>query len=643
MSSNMQSSPPVRAFQRPSSPTNSDYSLDLGALDMETESDIDIPKPKVERVFSEDIDGPSDFTQNMEMWMRGGTMSKGTMRESRKIQRPIQEEEDEPQHEDRLAVPETGEVDEKTESHHTPDSSPPKVSVLDQTTHEDQFSSEWQTPGSHSTPIPPVHKQFLQPTVEDYHSELTPRRDMSQHTRGRSLHNSHTTQKHSPAKEEHSTPGRASSPTLSPVRSPIIQRSAGQDEDYPDEEKHELERQLSALSAKCQQLEHLNDALGQALDEDRRIRKQEAADHEAKLAEAARRERDLAEMKEAAYRHNDGFRREFGDLKEKLREQERQVETERAGNEVSKQDLQDELLRLRERMELEKMEHSQQIRALEQDLQLARRGRDNAEETVRVHREELEEQNEIHDEEVARFREELKDARNTQTIVKNLEARLKEANEHVSTLRTANGEANEKILDLRDKLSKAKQGHDEETQVTAADRSRAVELAANLQRQLHELKQQLKDEQAAHEEEMEQLKWRHAQARETSQDELEVVRGELEAKQTELNEAILERDEAKDTLQSRESTEAELQAEIDDMKLVNAELDARITEKMQRREKYWREKLEEADKERALMAKALLHQWGREEVGIDSPQMYAYKYLKRRSGEMSPTKAKVVA
>ncbi|KAF2172621.1 hypothetical protein M409DRAFT_49174 [Zasmidium cellare ATCC 36951] len=605
---------------------------------MDTQSDLDIPKQKVERVFSEDIDGPSDFTQNMDMWMRGGTMSKGTLRGSRKMPRPIQEE-DEAQHNDHLAVPEAGDAEEKTESHHTPDSSPPKVSVLDQTTHEDQFSSEWHTHGSHSTPVPPVHKQFLQPTVEDYYSELTPaHRTPGQYTRGR------PPQKHSPAKDEDSTPGRASSPTLSPVRSPIIQRTAGQDEDYPDEEKHELERQLSALSAKCQQLEHLNDALGQALDEDRRIRKQEAADHEAKLAEAARRERDLAEMKEAAYQHNDGFRREFGDLKEKLREQERQAETERVGNEDSKQDLQAELLRLRERMEVDKMEHNQQIRALEQDLELARRGRDNAEETARVHREELEEQNEIHQEEVARFREELKDARDTQTAVKMLEARLKEANEHMATLRAANGEANKTILSLRAKLSKAKQGNDEETQVAVADRSRAVEFAANLQRQLHELKQQLKDEQSAHEEEMEQLKWRHAQGRETSQDELEVVRAELEAKQTELNEAILERDEAKDSLQSRESTEADLQAEIDDMKLVNAELDARITEKMQRREKYWREKLEEADKERALMAKALLHQWGREEVGIESPQMYAYKYLKKGSipVETSPSKATVV-
>lgn len=641
----MQSSPPVRAFPRPSSPSNSDYSLDLGALDMETQSDIDIPKPKVERVFSEDIDGPSDFTQNMEMWMRGGTMSKGTMRGSRKMQRPIQEdEEQEAQEEDRLAVPGADEAEERTGSHHTPDNSPPKVSILDQTTHEDPFSSEWHTDGSHSTPIPPIHKQFLQPTVEDYYSELTPAlRTTSHPSRGRSFHSPNTAQKHSPAKEEDSTPGRASSPTLSPVRSPIMQRSAGQDEEYPDEEKHELERQLSALSAKCQQLEHLNDALGQALDEDRRIRKQEAADHEAKLAEAARRERDLADMKEAAYRHNDGFRREFGDLKEKLREQERQAEHDREGNEGSKQDLQAEVQRLREQMELEKMEHSQQIRGLEQDLQLARRGRDNAEETARVHREDLEEQSETHEEEIARFKDELKKARDNGTAVATLEARLREANDHMATLRNANTEANETILNLRERLSNTKQGHEEESQTAAADRSRAVELAASLQRQVHELKQQLKDDQSTHEEEMEQLKWRHAQARETSQDELNVVRAELESKQTELNEAILERDEAKDALQSRESNETDLQAEIDDMKLVNAELDARITEKMQRRDTYWREKLEEADKERALMAKALLHQWGREEVGIDSPQMYAYKYLKKGGVERSPSKAKVVA
>ena len=93
----MQSSPPVRAWEQRDSQDQdqdeSDYSLDLGALDMDTVSDMDIPKQKVDRIFSEDIDGPSDFTQNMEMWMRGGKTPsrKGTLKGTKSTTHPIEE------------------------------------------------------------------------------------------------------------------------------------------------------------------------------------------------------------------------------------------------------------------------------------------------------------------------------------------------------------------------------------------------------------------------------------------------------------------------------------------------------------------------------------------------------------------------
>ena len=79
----MQSSPPTRAWDRPpSSPTDSHYSIDLAALDLDSHSGASTPLPTqhVDRVLSEDIDGPSDFTQNMEAWMRGGTLKKGSLK-----------------------------------------------------------------------------------------------------------------------------------------------------------------------------------------------------------------------------------------------------------------------------------------------------------------------------------------------------------------------------------------------------------------------------------------------------------------------------------------------------------------------------------------------------------------------------------
>ncbi|KAK4622265.1 hypothetical protein CLAFUW4_07159 [Fulvia fulva] len=644
----MQSSPPVRAWERRDSreQDESDYSLDLGALDMDTVSDMDIPKQHVDRIFSEDIDGPSDFTQNMEMWMRGGKTPsrKGTLKGAKSTTQPIEEGredmDDNVIRRDMLEVPQNetrGQHDEHTGSHksnHTPDTSPPKASP---SVHEEPFSSEWHTYDSTSTPAPPVHKQFLQPTVEEYYSELSPGQRASVHSRGRSLYSPRSAQKHSPSKEDESTPGRASSPTLSPVRSPILQRSAPNSrpgtagtayskEAFNDEEKNELERQLSQLSAKCQQLEHLNEALDRALEEDKRTRKEESDAHEARLAEATRRERDLAEMKEAAYKHNDGFRREFAELKEKLRDQERLADNARLGSEGSERELGDEIKRLRDQMDAQQTEHRQEVKTLEQDVQLARRSRDDAVASAKAHREELEARNGLQEAEIERLRTALQEAHEDEATIEDLERRLSEANAEVARLKQDKGDLETMISAVRGQLAKSKFDQGGQVSKVTAERTRAVELAAGLQRQLTDLRQQLRDEQTSHEEELEQIRSSYSQADQTTAQELQVIQAELQAKQTELNEAILERDEAKDALQIRESEVEKASAELDDAKAVNVALDSRITEKMQRRDRYWREKLEEADRERQLMAKALMHQWGREEVGIESPQLYKYRY-----------------
>ncbi|EME43528.1 hypothetical protein DOTSEDRAFT_80881 [Dothistroma septosporum NZE10] len=652
----MQSSPPVRAWERRDSQDQSDYSLDLGALDQDTASDMDIPKQKVDRIFSEDIDGPSDFTQNMEMWMRGGKTPsrKGTLKGAQSAGQPIEEDREDTRdnvvRRDMLEVPhqETGaQQDEHTgshKSHHTPDNSPPKASPH---VHEEPFSSEWHTYDSASTPAPPVHKQFLQSTVEEYYSELSPGQRASVHSRGRSLYSPRSAQKHLSSKEDESTPGRASSPTLSPVRSPIIHRSgpnsrpgtAGTSyskEVFNDEEKNELERQLSQLSAKCQQLEHLNEALDRALEEDKRIRKQESDAHEAKLTEAARRERDLTEMKEAAYKHNDGFRREFAELKEKLRDQERLADNARLGSEGSERELRDEIKRLRDQMEAQQTEHTQEVKTLEQDVQLARRSRDDAVERAEAHREELEARNGLQDAEIERLRAALQQAHEDEAAIGNLERRLSEANVEVARLKQDKGDLETTIAAVRSQLAKSKLDQGGQVNKVISERTRAVELAAGLQRQLTDLRQEFKDEQSNHQDELEQMKTSQTRADQITSQEIEVIQAELQAKQTELNEAILERDEAKDALQTRESELEKARAQLDDGKAVNAALDSRMTEKMQRRDRYWREKLEEANQERQLMAKALMHQWGREEVGIESPQLYKYRYASPEKGRERP-------
>ncbi|KAH0565867.1 hypothetical protein GP486_000724 [Trichoglossum hirsutum] len=61
----------------------------------------------------------------------------------------------------------------------------------------------------------------------------------------------------------------------------------------------------------------------------------------------------------------------------------------------------------------------------------------------------------------------------------------------------------------------------------------------------------------------------------------------------------------------------------------NRELRRSLTESMKSRENYWKEKVDTMKKEREVMAKVLMHQWGREECGYSEPQLYRYKYVKR--------------
>lgn len=652
----MQSSPPARDLERPPSAMDSEYSLDLGALDMDTVSDMELPKQKVDRIFSEDIDGPSDFTQNMELWMRGGTASrKGTLKGKKHSSAVIQDIREEELHDvqedhtDHAQLAKAAEFEDSgAEGKHETVDSPNRTSNFEQEgdhTRLDQFS-EWNAYGSASTPAPPIHRDFLQPTVEECHQELTPARHLSERSaRGRKHE---TPQSMTKGTWQQSAPGgKASSPTLSATRSPVMYRTTTNqtsNTDYQEESRQELEQQMKQMQANFQRMEQLNEALGSALEEERRMRKQDQTTHDAQLTEAEQRQQDLDDMKEAVYNQQTDFRREFAQLKENLRQQEEQARSVRLGSAGAEHAIPSEIQRLREQLELQKLEHNERIRVLQQDLELAWRGKAHAEETCRIYREEIEAQRRTHEAQMARIRAEMQQAQSRQNAGVLEERLVEHASAESKQLQTALKEVEPPSTSLSDQPGNIKKTHSEEIARVSTDRTRAVELATDLQRQLQDIRHQLKTEQAAHEAELEALRRSQESSRSVSTQELELVRTELNTKRTELNEAIRERDTAWDRLKSRDSVEQKLQEELDDIIAVNATLDARVTEKMHQRDEYWRSKLEEANRERRLMARALMQQWGREEVGVGSPQLYAYKYLKKQSpGPQSPSKKKAAA
>ncbi|KAK3702488.1 hypothetical protein LTR37_014850 [Vermiconidia calcicola] len=660
----MQSSPPQRAWERPSSATgDSQYSVDLAALDLDSRSGASSPLPvqHVDRVLSEDIDGPSDFTLNMEAWMRGGTMKKGTVRSRGSALGSVKESKKEGEVEESMAR--RGLLSpwkERAEhahslSHHTPDDSPPRESVWDTSRRDEageRTGSDWDPYGDaeSTTPQPPPRQHLLQPTVEDYYSELTPAPGPSNHIprpaqSNRTIPNS---QDNSPVKtSQRSTPGRPSSETISPARSPVFQRSepaapAPRNFSSQTDEAEGITQKLHELQHQCQHLEHLNVTLNRAMDEERRQRQQETATHEAKLAEATRRERDLVEMKDQAYQHKEDFRQEFSNLKLKLQHQESELQAKTQEIDRANVHHSTEMQKLRQFVDREKQGVRQEVRALEEELDIERRARNEAEEEAKVAREEFEQYRKNGSDreldELDRMRLSLReDGLSTRVTelgeqllgVKSESDRLRADSERLKAEKKA---AEEIANNVRAEISVLKQMHGEENERLTGDHRRAVSLAEGLQSKLKELRQQLQEQQTAHDAEIEKLQRAQDDQRKEpepvpqptpSEEEIQQIQDELESKQTLLNELRLERDELQDAL-------AAAQVEMSDLSAVNLALDAKVSDSVRRREAYWRSRLEDMEKERKVMAKALMRQWGREEVGAQEPrQAYEYAFVKK--------------
>lgn len=661
----MPSSPPRQWDGLPQSPAKSEYSIDLAGLegDGSDSEEVALPQQHIDRVLSEEIGGPSDFTLNLEAWMRGNTL--------KKHQKPFMK--DVGVGEDMLTP--RKDVEEDLTSHHTPSATPPKESVFDKSDQPvagNELSSEWDPYTEAATPYRASSgnsgQHLLQPTVEDYHSEFTPARLQSTQASQRiSQHDA--VSESSPPKSQASTPGRPSSDTISPVRSLVLRRSRPSSSHT---QQTSLDQEMQSLREKCRQLEILNLSLSTAVEEERRLRSNAATAHETGMQEAARREKDLVNMKDKAYKHKEEFRREFSDMKERLQKYEKQHSEGRDGIERLKRDYEGEIKRIRDESEQETAELNQEIRALEQDLELARKGRDDAESTAEQLQAELQEYKDEPDAELDRMRRSLRDDGGLQVRLTELEEELKNARADNEKLKAAKDASEARIGTARSEISVLKQTQHKEISRLTTDHRRAVSLVEDLQMKLKDVRRQLKEQQARHEAEdktrepVDGAMPSSEHDREQNAAELRRLRSELETKQATLNEAILERDAARDSLEARvssqqqqsdqaalndatlerdaaqdslkatksehEATKSELvklKTELSDLQIMNSAVDGRLSDAIRKREAYWRQRLENAEKERKFMAKALMRMWGREEVGVEDPQMYAYMFTEK--------------
>jgi len=412
----------------------------------------------------------------------------------------------------------------------------------------------------------------------------------------------------------------------------MMQRTAQKVQDSSPFTESALDRQLQQLHARCKQLEHLNDALKQALDEEQRVRRQERSSHQAQMANAVRRSRDLNKLKDESEKRTEDTEATLAQHKERLQYAEAQVEAERRESQRLTEARASELRNVEEQTRRQKDEHSASYRALELDMQVARRARDDAEGAAQKLREELNDYRNPWNAELERLQLALDDAHDAQNTVAELETQLKKSKSEFASMQAAKKAAEHETSNVSAELSELKKTRDDEATRVSADHRRAVQLAESLQKKLQELQQQLHDEKASRQTTVEQMQSSHSKTLGDRSAELENLRTEHEAQQSLLNSAILERDDAQDSLTAAQAELENLKADLADKESVERLFDARLSDKIQKRESYWQGKLRDSEKERQMMAKALLHQWGREEVGVDSPQGYEYRFITRKEG-----------
>jgi hypothetical protein len=653
------SSPPVRAWQPGVSIADSQYSINLDGLDEDAGSDdsTGIPHPKVDRIFSEDIDGPSDFTQNMGDWLRGGTMRKSTINGLKKqtslsakahaSQSPNQSQamrnsgnnngsvphsfEGDDDHFNENAVDENDEDDNHTMGNHTPTDTPPRISVSQRTPMID--SSEWEPHGITSTPFPRPRPNLLQPTVEEYQSEISPARSVSRHgpptpPLGSSFIKSPQPPQNDTLKHSHS---RGYFPAAS-VKSSESEAEEDEDADYHDEDSI-----MNPLYNKYQQLEQFNDLLQSELSDERKLRGEDSLAHKSQMQEATRREEHLRESIRVLQLEHEEQKQDHDKVKSQLQRRTEEL-NDMKSNQAS--DGQDSTLRIQQmQKELDQLnsKHAEELQSLRRELEVARRKQHDSIEDARASRKELDEARETHEDELNRLRLELQNAREDESATAELEQQLVITKGELAAALTAASEAQIELEQIQQQFSTAKQVHSEELAQHTHERTRAVDLATTFQQQIQDLRRQLREDQESHERDLKALRANQSENTTTSRQEVDLLHQAHESKITELNEAVLDRDEAHDALQRANidltRTRAELataQRALADIQAVNATLDVRVAEASQRREKAWREKYEALERERQVMAKALLHQWGREETGIQEPQRYAFKYKERK-------------
>jgi chromosome segregation ATPase len=591
----------------------SEYSIDLDALgppDNHDSSILTLPhngNHAIDVVHSEDIDGPTDFTQNMEFWMSAKlpNILKPTKLEDGEKKEDLEEyigsdesAVDTPKQEQKTERLEHAQVDEGGDhsmgSFFSPDHNGGGISFLSDIPEDDSIVASPEPPRTVEAVSSPSRRQ---PTVENY--EDTPirskgTRSASSSAVGSTLRSPELTLKTKPVlstKDDTAKPHEASetnkngsTTTLKSLEEALARLGNELAEVQAvlaakESRNSSLENQISVHKLARERSENALESLQSELDLQLTRSKNTIASLERERVEVTEKSRVARE--------------EHSEEKQDWEERYRTLRTSYERLEICKVDSDNRI----EALEVGKMDSEDRIEALEADIARMRSDHENELANVKAKAEGKAQKR------IAEAREEFESERADITL------KLTTMEEEREELRAE--------LALMESTASANEDGTSKSQFAALGQE-----TASLQAQLKEL--QITN--ATTRQELQKAIEQHQSAQKTLQASLTAAQSSLAASQSHTEAAQRQTTAAqKETSETRQ----EMQTLREDFAAINSTVDERIKEIMRAREAEWERRFERLQREKGVMGRVLMGEWGQKELGVSEPQAYRYKFVKK--------------
>jgi DNA repair exonuclease SbcCD ATPase subunit len=687
----MPSSPPRRIHARPSSSrrssNSSQYSFDLDALmppDEHDSSSIVIQHPNknaIDVVDSEDIDGPTDFTQNMEYWM--STKLPTVVEPTRLEGAPKQDMEEYIGSDDtesttkRVPIKRDSPLEEPLElsPNHEFEADRSNMSMatprhtydggLSDSFFNDVPHGDEGTPRTVEPASPPSRPVTRQATVEDY--EDTPVRPRDSPAASSIPETIFT---RSPEPIGPSETEKALEIALNQLREELasVRKTEDSWQKKYTESTASYENKLAVMQSQAgdagieqaRQLDHLDTVNKQ---KDARISALEArvSDQDEKLEEAQREivtlGRELESMEEryrVAHEDLQALEVEKTSLQKEVSTMQENHDVLQANANKLEQAVQD--------LEVQaECATNDQLRELQRAYQILQGRHTNLEETVH----DLEEQIKCAE------NEHVEQGRESEAALRQEIAKLQEEyaalrasaadrdTEHNHDISTIEAEAEETISNARDQFLREKEGLETELDTAREEMAALRTETVAMNNELESLRLKLKDQSSTSAQtdmltkerdlilsKFKEQKSKHAKSQMESHSTISTLQTkikDLTDVNTSLKKTLQETTkdlsksrqmakiaefETNAALREKQKASIELEMMIEKTEAINAQFDKAVNDMMRGKEREWRARFEALKKERGIMGKVLMKEWGEKECGVMEPvQGYRYKYV----------------